>query len=55
MKNNEILYDDEDLLSPSDAAKIVGVSRTTVNYWIRNYGLKAQVSPGRRTFESFFK
>ena len=48
MKNNEILYDDEDLLSPSDAAKIVGVSRTTVNYWIRNYGLKAQVTPGRR-------
>lgn len=48
MKNNEILYDDEDLLSPADAAKIVGVSRTTVNYWIRNYGLKAQVSPGRR-------
>ena len=48
MKNNEILYDDEDLLSPSDAAKLVGVARTTVNYWIRYYGLKAQVTPGRR-------
>lgn len=48
MKNNEILYDDDDLLSPSDAAKLVGVTRTTVNYWIRNYGLKTQVTPGRR-------
>lgn len=48
MKNNEILYDDDDLLSPSDAAKLVGVARTTVNYWIRNYGLKTQVTPGRR-------
>ena len=48
MKNNEILYDDDDLLSPSDAAKLVGVARTTVNYWIRYYGLKAQVTPGRR-------
>lgn len=48
MKNNEILYDDDDLLSPSDAAKLVGVARTTVNYWIRYYGLKVQVTPGRR-------
>lgn len=48
MKNNEILYDDDDLLSPSDAAKLVGVTRTTVNYWIRYYGLKTQVTPGRR-------
>ena len=48
MKNNEILYDDDDLLSPSDAAKLVGVARTTVNYWIRNYGLKTQVTPGKR-------
>lgn len=48
MKNNEILYDDDDLLSPSDAAKLVGVARTTVNYWIRYYGLKTQVTPGRR-------
>ncbi|WP_236847037.1 response regulator [Brachyspira catarrhinii] len=48
MKKNEILYDDEDLLSPADAAKLVGVARTTVNYWIRNYGLKTQITPGKR-------
>lgn len=48
MKNNEILYDDDDLLSPADAAKLVGVARTTVNYWIRYYGLKANVTPGKR-------
>ena len=50
MDNNleEIIYDDEDLLSPIDAAKLVGVSRTTVNYWIRHYGLKADTTPGKR-------
>ncbi|TKZ36022.1 response regulator [Brachyspira catarrhinii] len=48
VKKNEILYDDEDLLSPADAAKLVGVARTTVNYWIRNYGLKTQITPGKR-------
>ena len=46
--NEEIIYDDEDLLSPIDAAKLVGVSRTTVNYWIRYYGLKADTTPGKR-------
>ena len=48
MENNETIYDDEDLLSPADAAKLVGVSRTTVNYWIIHYGLKTQITPGRR-------
>ena len=44
----ELIYDDDDMLSPIDAAKIVGVSRTTVNYWVRHYGLKADVTPGKR-------
>lgn len=44
----ELIYDDDDLLSPIDAAKVVGVSRTTVNYWVRHYGLKADITPGRR-------
>ncbi len=44
----ELIYDDDDMLSPIDAAEIVGVSRTTVNYWIRHYGLKADVTPGKR-------
>lgn len=44
----QLIYDDDDMLSPIDAAKIVGVSRTTVNYWIRHYGLKADVTPGKR-------
>ena len=48
MKNNETIYNDDDLLSPADAAKLVGVARTTVNYWIRYYGLKTQVTPGKR-------
>ena len=48
MENNETIYDDEDLLSPADAAKLVGVARTTVNYWIIHYGLKTQITPGRR-------
>ena len=48
MKNNETIYNDDDLLSPADAAKLVGVARTTVNYWIRHYGLKTQVTPGKR-------
>ena len=48
MKNNENIYNDDDLLSPADAAKLVGVARTTVNYWIRYYGLKTQVTPGKR-------
>lgn len=47
-KENQIIYDDDDILSPIDAAKIVGVSRTTVNYWVRHYGLKADVTPGKR-------
>lgn len=48
MKNNETIYNDDDLLSPADAAKLVGVARTTVNYWIRYYGLKTQITPGKR-------
>ena len=49
MKNNDqIIYDDDDLLSPIDASKIIGVSRTTVNYWVRHYGLKADITPGKR-------
>ena len=45
-KNN--IYEDDDLLSPIDISKILGVSRTTVNYWVRHYGLKADVTPGKR-------
>ena len=44
----ELIYDDDDMLSPIDAAREVGVSRTTVNYWVRHYGLKADVTPGKR-------
>lgn len=48
IRENEIIYDDDDWLTPADAAKLVKVTRTTVNYWIRHYGLKAEVSPGKR-------
>ena len=44
----ELIYDDDDMLSPIDAARVVGVSRTTVNSWVRHYGLKADVTPGKR-------
>ncbi|MBI4979225.1 MAG: response regulator [Spirochaetes bacterium] len=37
-----------DLLSPVEAAELVGVVRSTVNYWIRYYGLKSVRSPGGR-------
>lgn len=48
MNNEEIIFEDEDFLSTIEAAKVVGVSRTTINYWIINYGLKAYVTPGKR-------
>ncbi len=48
MDDNQIIYDDDDFLSPADAARLVGVARTTVNYWIRHYGLKADITPGKR-------
>ncbi len=48
MDNDKIIYDDDDFLSPADAARLVGVARTTVNYWIRHYGLKAYITPGKR-------
>lgn len=48
MDNDNKIYDDDDFLSPIDAAKVIGVSRTTVNYWVRHYGLKADVTPGKR-------
>ena len=48
MTNEEIIFEDEDFLSTIEAAKVVGVSRTTINYWIINYGLKADVTPGKR-------
>ncbi len=41
-------FDDDDYISPSQAAKVVDVSRTTINYWIRNYNLKVKTSPGGR-------
>ena len=47
MNNEEIIFEDEDFLSTIEAAKVVGVSRTTINYWIINYGLKADVTPGK--------
>ena len=43
-----VIYEDDDLLSPIDVSKILGVSRTTVNYWVRHYGLKADLTPGKR-------
>ncbi len=46
--NQKEQYEDEDYISPSQAAKVVNVSRTTINYWIRNYNLKAKTSPGGR-------
>ena len=42
------LYLKTKILSTIEAAKVVGVSRTTINYWIINYGLKADVTPGKR-------
>lgn len=48
MNDDKIIYDDDDFLSPADAARLVGVARTTVNYWIRYYGLKADITPGKR-------
>ena len=48
MNNDEIIYDDEDILSTIDAAKLIGVSRSTINYWIINYGLKADITPSKR-------
>ena len=48
MNNEKIIFEDEDFLSTIEAAKVVGVSRTTINYWIINYGLKADVTPGKR-------
>ena len=48
MNKEEIIFEDEDFLSTIEAAKVVGVSRTTINYWIINYGLKADVTPGKR-------
>ena len=46
--NKNTIYEDDDLLSPIDISKILGVSRTTVNYWVRHYGLKADLTPGKR-------
>ncbi len=46
--NKNVIYEDDDLLSPIDVSKILGVSRTTVNYWVRHYGLKADLTPGKR-------
>ncbi len=43
--NKKEQYDDEDYISPSQAAKVINVSRTTINYWIRKYNLKAKTSP----------
>ncbi len=48
MNNEEIIFVVEDFFSTIEAAKVVGVSRTTINYWIINYGLKADVTPGKR-------
>ena len=46
--DKNVIYEDDDLLSPIDVSKILGVSRTTVNYWVRHYGLKADLTPGKR-------
>lgn len=47
MDDNKV-YDDDDLLSPIVAARLLNITRTTINYWIRNYGLKATTTPGGR-------
>lgn len=48
MSGKENDYKPDDILSPIDAAKILGIARTTINYWIRHYGLKVSRSPGGR-------
>ncbi len=54
-------YEDDDYISPSQASKLVNVARSTINYWIRNYGLKTKKSPGGRykilysDFKAFLK
>ena len=54
-------YEDDDYISPSEASAMINVARTTVNYWIRKYGLKAKTSPGGRykilygDFKAFLK
>ncbi len=60
-KEEEKQYEDDDYISPSQASKLVNVARTTINYWIRNYGLKTKKSPGGRykilysDFKAFLK
>lgn len=41
-------YDDDDILSTIDISKILNVSRTTINYWVRHYNLPTQVTPSGR-------
>lgn len=39
---------DDDWISTIQAAQIARVARTTVNYWVRHYGLKTRATPGGR-------
>lgn len=60
-EEDEKQYEDDDYISPAEASAVINVARTTINYWIRKYGLKAKISPGGRykilykDFKSFLK
>lgn len=41
-------YDDDDILSTIEISKILNVSRTTINYWVRHYNLPTQITPSGR-------
>lgn len=48
MDDNVNKYNDDDLLSTIDVSKILKVSRTTINYWVRHYLLPCEKTPGGR-------
>lgn len=48
MDNNINKYNDDDMLSTIDVSKILNVSRTTINYWVRYYLLPYEKTPGGR-------
>jgi len=48
MDNDTNKYNDDDILSTIDVSKILNVSRTTINYWVRHYLLPCEKTPGGR-------
>lgn len=48
IEKEEKKYSDDDFLSTIEAAELLNVSRTTLNYWIRNYSLPCEKTPGGR-------